>query len=255
MLAKKRFGQNFLQDKAIIARIVSTIAPQPTDILLEVGPGHGELTCLLVEQAQWLHVVEIDRDLIPGLSTLAAIHPILQVYNQDILEFDLASIVPENTRLRVIGNLPYNISTPLLFRLIEYKYLIQDIHVMLQLEVVERIVAAPNTEHYGRLSVMIQYHCSVQKLMNVPPSAFNPAPQVDSAVVRLMPFDKPPIEAKNYKLFYDVVKIAFSQRRKMIRNTLKPLLNEAAIEALGISPLARAETLSLADYVKIANSL
>jgi 16S rRNA (adenine1518-N6/adenine1519-N6)-dimethyltransferase len=255
MWAKKRFGQNFLQDKAIISRIVSCIAPQSNETLLEVGPGHGELTCLLVERAHLLHVVEIDRDLIPGLSTLAAIHSNLQVHNHDILDFDLNSIAPEETRLRVIGNLPYNISTPLLFRLIDYKHLIQDIHVMLQLEVVERIVAAPNTEHYGRLSVMIQYHCSVQKLMNVPPAAFNPAPQVDSAVVRLIPFETPPIEANNYKLFYEIVKMAFSQRRKMIRNTLKPFINEAALDALGISPLSRAENLSLEEYVKIANSL
>jgi 16S rRNA (adenine1518-N6/adenine1519-N6)-dimethyltransferase len=255
MLAKKRFGQNFLQDQNIIRHIISVIAPQKNDLMLEVGPGHGELTRLLVDTVNKLHVVEIDRDLIPCLLQLAAQKKNLQVHNQDILEFDLTSISKAEHSLRVVGNLPYNISTPLLFRLIDHKFLIQDIYVMLQNEVVERIVAEPDTEHYGRLSIMLQYHCAVEKLISVPPHAFNPPPQVDSAVIKLTPFKESPITAKNYVIFAEVVKQAFSQRRKMIRNTLKSFLGEEAILSLGISPLSRAENLSIKDYVKMSDFL
>jgi 16S rRNA (adenine1518-N6/adenine1519-N6)-dimethyltransferase len=248
--AKKRFGQNFLQDQNIIRNIVSTIQPQLHDIMLEVGPGHGELTRLLVDAVETLHVVEIDRDLIPGLLDLANQKTNLHVHNQDILEFDLNTLTQP---LRVIGNLPYNISTPLLFRFIDYKHLIQDSHVMLQHEVVERIIAEPNNEHYGRLSVMLQYHCAVKKLISVTPKAFNPPPKIDSAVIRLTPFKTIPIETKDYALFYNIVKTAFSQRRKMIRNTLKSFLNEEAFNSLGISPMSRAENLSIADYVRISD--
>lgn len=253
--AKKRFGQNFLRDPVITRAIIAAIAPQADQHLLEVGPGNGELTRWLVDRVQHLDAVEIDRDLIAALLPLTVKKSNFSLHNADILGFDLNALKAEPGTLRVIGNLPYNISTPLLFHLLNYKILICDIHVMLQAEVVERIVAQPGRHAYGRLTVMLQYHCQVKKLFVIPPTAFNPVPQVDSALIRLTPYATLPTVAQDYTVFTDIVRLAFSQRRKMLRNTLKSRLDASALRDLAISPMARAEELSVKDYVKISDYL
>ena len=249
---RKRFGQNFLCDSAVIHNIVKAIHPLPDQNMVEIGPGLGALTAPLIEKIGRLSVVELDRDLIPHLE--AQFGDRILVFAADALKFDFGNL-GKDKKLRVVGNLPYNISTPLLFHLMTYAKDIEDMHFMLQKEVVERIVAAPDSEHYGRLSVMLQYHCAAHALFLVPRSAFRPMPKVESMIVRLVPYATKPFIAKEVNKFSEVVKLAFSQRRKTLSNTLKPLFTRAQLSALNIDPQARGETLSVEDYVKLANSL
>jgi len=251
--ARKRFGQNFLHDARIIDAIVRQITPQADDDLVEIGPGLGALTLPLLQTAGRLHAVELDRDLIPKLQAKCAGQGELIVHQADALRFDFCALAGAG-KLRVVGNLPYNISTPLIFHLLEQAHCIRDMHFMLQKEVVNRLAAAPDTPDYGRLSVMVQYRCAVEKLLHVPPGAFTPAPRVDSAVVRLTPHAAAPVEAAPQAL-EKLVAQAFSQRRKTLRNTLKPLLTAEAISTTGIDPQRRAETLSLAEFAALARSL
>ncbi|MBU3697248.1 16S rRNA (adenine(1518)-N(6)/adenine(1519)-N(6))-dimethyltransferase RsmA [Dechloromonas sp.] len=250
-VARKRFGQNFLVDRGIVDAIVSAVRPQAGDQLVEIGPGLGALTEPLLAQVDHLHVVEIDRDLIARLKKK---HPPerLSVHEGDALAFDFATI---GERLKIVGNLPYNISTPLLFHLADYANCVVDMHFMLQKEVVERMVAEPGDADFGRLSVMLQYRFWMEWLIDVPPESFDPPPKVESAVVRLIPKPASELKARNPDKLASVVLAAFAQRRKMLRNTLKGTLDDAGFVALGINPTLRPEDLPLEDYVRIANYL
>ena len=249
--ARKRFGQNFLADAHYVAKIVDAIDPCPGDNLVEIGPGLAALTGALIERAGAIHAIEIDRDLATRLT--ADFPPDkLALHITDALEFDYASLGP---RLRVVGNLPYNISSPLLFRLAEFEAQLRDLHVMLQREVVARMTAQPATRDYGRLSVMLQAKFRVTRLFVVPPGAFQPAPKVDSAVARLVPLGDAKPRIADSALFARVVAAAFGQRRKTLRNTLAGFCDAAMLVATGIDPRARGETLAVADFVRLANAL
>lgn len=251
--ARKRFGQNFLHDPYVISSIVDAINPQAGENLVEIGPGLGALTEPVCEQTDKLTVIELDRDLAGRLRSHPFIAAKLNIIEADAMKFDFASLAETNTPLRVFGNLPYNISTPLLFHLFSFAEHISDMHFMLQKEVVKRMAAAPGNKDYGRLSVMTQYHCQVLPVLEVPPGAFKPAPKVDSAVVRLLPYTDKPVKVNNAQRLNQVCAQAFNQRRKTIRNSLKTLLNEEQISGLGLNPEARAETLSLTDFATLAN--
>ena len=254
-IPRKRFGQNFLVASDVIAQILSAIAPQPDDRLVEIGPGLGALTGPLLDRLHHLHVVEIDRDLI---ARLRARFPAtrLTIHAGDALKFDFGVLAKSlGGDLRIVGNLPYNISTPLLFHFAEYAASVRDMHFMLQKEVVERMVAEPGGAEYGRLSVMLQYRFAMELLFIVPPDAFAPAPKVESAIVRMRPLQVDALPANDEQLFARVVSAAFGQRRKMLRNTLRELIGEDQLVALDIKPTARAEELGVADYVRIANAL
>jgi 16S rRNA (adenine1518-N6/adenine1519-N6)-dimethyltransferase len=252
--AKKRFGQNFLMDQSIIASLINAIDPHNEETIIEIGPGLGALTKPLLKHVSALHVVEIDRDIINWMQTEYAMpgytNNKIIIHNTDVLKFDFSSI---GTNLRITGNLPYNISTPILFHLLDNLTSIKDMHFMLQKEVVERMVAAPSTPAYGRLSVMLQYHLQMEYLITVPPEAFKPAPKVESAFVRCVPYTALPYTAKDTVLFAKIVLAAFSQRRKTIRNTLKHFLSLDDFQKLNIDPQLRAENLSVANFVAIAN--
>ena len=248
--ARKRFGQNFLHDARVIDRIVRAIHPKAGEHLIEIGPGLGALTLPLLQAAGRLEVVELDRDLIPKLEQQCAGQGELIIHSADALKFDFCALAAGG-RLRLAGNLPYNISTPLIFHLLEQAHCIDDMHFMLQKEVVERLAAKPDTSDYGRLSVMVQYRCKVEQLFIVPPGAFTPAPKVDSAIVRLEPHAEPPVDV-DAAVLEKLVAQAFSQRRKTLRNTLKGLLDAETIEAAGIDPQRRAETLSLQEFAALA---
>jgi len=248
---RKRFGQNFLIDDGIIHAIVNAIHPVPGETLVEIGPGLGALTRPLLECIPHLHAVELDRDIIARLQKTWPPER-LTLHSGDALKFDFSAL---GNGLRIVGNLPYNISSPLLFRLMEFASHITDMHFMLQKEVVERMVAEPSTHDYGRLSIMLQRRFHLEWLLDVPPTAFNPAPKVDSAVVRLIPKLPADIVALDEALFSRVVLTAFSQRRKTLRNTLSGVLDAAGFAALGIDAGQRAENLSLADYERIAQHL
>ena len=255
--ARKRFGQNFLVSDGVIRKIVDAVAPRVGDTVVEIGPGLGALTEPLLERIDHLHVVEIDRDLIARLRQRFPPER-LSIHEGDALEFDFGSLKGDG-RLKIVGNLPYNISSPLLFRLVRFAPLVHDMHFMLQREVVERMVAEPGSKDYGRLSVMLRYHFHMERLFIVPPGAFNPPPKVDSAIVRLIPVDRSKVGAEDTArkpdIFARVVATAFSQRRKMLRNTLRDLANEAQLMSLGIAPTARAEDIAVADYIRLANFL
>jgi len=248
---RKRFGQNFLVDETVIAAIVAAVAPQPRDVVVEIGPGLGALTRPLSARVVRLHVVEIDRDIVARLVTMFPRERVM-VHEGDALEFDFAAL---GTGLRVVGNLPYNISTPLLFRLAGSVAAIRDIHVMLQKEVVERMVAAPSSSEYGRLSVMLQYRFRMERIITVPAAAFRPVPKVESAVVRMIPFARPPHPARDEALLAKVVAAAFAQRRKTLRNTLRGFIPAQELAALGVDPGARGETLSVEQFARIANAV
>jgi 16S rRNA (adenine1518-N6/adenine1519-N6)-dimethyltransferase len=252
---RKRFGQNFLHHPGVIQRIVNTIAPQPDEHVVEIGPGKGALTRPLLRTTGSLDVVELDRDLIEPLREMCRGLGELTIYNADALQFDFTGLLRNNRKLRVVGNLPYNISTPLLFHLLEQAGAIHDMHFMLQKEVVERMAAVPGGADYGRLSVMLQYRCRVERLFTVKPGAFTPAPKVDSAVVRLVPHAAPPVKVSDETVFAAIVRQAFSQRRKTLRNTLRGLLTETQLIALGIDPGLRAQTLSLEHYALLSNAV
>jgi 16S rRNA (adenine1518-N6/adenine1519-N6)-dimethyltransferase len=246
---RKRFSQNFLIDDGLIAQIVETIAPRPADLMIEIGPGLGALTQPLARVVKPLHVVEIDRDIVAKLRHDFA-HDDLVIHEGDALQFDFAQLGPS---LRVVGNLPYHISTPLVFHLAESASFVRDMHVMLQLEVVERMVAQPGASDYGRLSVMLQYRFDIERVIDVPASAFRPAPKVQSAVARMIPREANARRALDEKLLEDTVAAAFAQRRKTLRNTLGQFLSSADFSALGIDPQARAQTLSVGEFVRIAD--
>ena len=248
---RKRFGQNFLHHPQVIQQIIAAIAPREEDFLIEIGPGQGALTQPLLAQAKRLVAIEFDRDLVQYLQ--GQNWGELTIYQADVLKFDFAEL--NQPILRVVGNLPYNISTPLLFHVLNYADHIQDMVFMLQKEVVDRIVAKPNCADYGRLSVMLQYHCQTEKLFDVSPSAFNPPPKVDSSIVHLIPHKQPPVEVNDKALFEKLVAQAFTQRRKTLRNNLKPLLSAEQIEQVGINPQIRAETLSLKEFAILSNLL
>ena len=259
---RKRFGQNFLHDPGVIQRILEAVAPlpgqdpghQPSQHLVEIGPGQGALTAGLLEMASALDVIELDRDLIQPLAERFKDTP-LRIHQADALTFDLCALrSPSTHRLRLIGNLPYNISTPLLFRFLEQADCIEDLHLMLQKEVVDRITAAPGSKVYGRLSVMVQTVCSAQRLFLVSAGAFTPAPKVSSAVIRLRPHRPLPYPLADPPWHARLVAAAFAQRRKTLRNSLSGLVSPERMSALGIDPGARAETLSIADFAALANA-
>jgi 16S rRNA (adenine1518-N6/adenine1519-N6)-dimethyltransferase len=252
MRARKRFGQHFLHDPAVLERIVRLIRAQPGEQLVEIGPGQGALTRPLLEESGTLDVVEIDRDLAAALRSDARLQGRLRVHQADALEFDWAALAQaRGGKLRIVGNLPYNISTPLLFRLLGYREHIKDMHFLLQREVVERIVAAPGGGTYGRLGVMLAPFADSSSLLDVGPGAFRPAPKVWSALVRMVVHEAPPAWAQ-HPTYAAVVAAAFSQRRKTLRNALAALLNAEQIRAAGIDPGARAETLSTAQFGALA---
>ena len=253
--ARKRFGQNFLTDEHVINRIVTSIGLQTDDKLVEIGPGQAALTRELLPAVDQLHVIELDRDLIPGLETLRAMYPGMSIHSADALKFDFASLVEEGEKLRVVGNLPYNISTPLIFHLLEQADIIRDMHFMLQKEVVQRMAAEPGSGQFGRLSVMVQYRCKVENLFIVPPESFSPQPKVDSAIVRLTPYETLPCSADNEQTLAMLVTQAFSQRRKTLRNCIKKSLSAEQIESVGIDPSRRPETLSVEEFVRLSNLL
>jgi 16S rRNA (adenine1518-N6/adenine1519-N6)-dimethyltransferase len=252
-VARKRFGQHFLHDKHIIQRLVTVIAPQPDQHIVEIGPGQGALTVPILKEIGQLDVVEIDWDLIPALKTRCLGKGALIVHQADALEFDFTTLQHETEPLRIIGNLPYNISTPLIFHLLTFAERITDMHFMLQKEVVDRLAAKSGDDAYGRLSIMVQYHCEVTSLFHVPPGAFYPPPQVESAVVRLVPHSIKPHIAHDYKHFSDLVKEAFSHRRKTLRNSMKKMLGDSDWEKSKIDPHLRPEELGVADYVYLSN--
>ena len=253
-IARKRFGQNFLIDAQVIGGIVAAIAPQRDDLVVEIGPGLGALTAPLLDRLDHLHVVEIDRDIVARLHQRFPADR-LSIHAGDALAFDFGGLAAAGRKLRVVGNLPYNISTPLLFHLTRFADRVYDMHFMLQKEVVERMVAEPDSADYGRLSVMLQYRFVMDWLLDVPPESFDPAPRVDSAVVRLIPRDPGDFAAHDEACFAALVAAAFSQRRKMLRNTLKGIVDDALFTQLDIAPTARAEALSVADYVRLANAV
>jgi len=254
--AKKRFGQHFLHDPGVLARIVAAIDPRPADRLVEIGPGLGALTVPLLARLPRLEVVELDRDVIPELrarAAAAAPDAELVIHEGDALEFDFAALAGDGPRLRLVGNLPYNVSTPLLFHLFEQRHAIRDMHFMLQKEVVDRMAAAPASDAYGRLSVMLAAYARVEKLFKVGPGAFKPAPKVDSAIVRLVPYAAPPFPLPDPARFAALVGRAFTMRRKTLRNALKGVVDEAAMRAAGIDPQARPETLSAEQFARLAS--
>ncbi len=249
--ARKRFGQNFLQDTRIINDIVNAVRPQPGDVVIEIGPGLAAITEPLAKKLDKLHVVEIDRDIVGRLKTLPFADKLV-IHEGDVLQFDFNSVAGKK---KIVGNLPYNISTPLLFSLSEVADDVADMHFMLQKEVVERMTARPKTNDYGRLSVMLQYFFEMETLIDVPPESFDPAPKVDSAVVRMIPVKHRIGEAQDFGHFARLVKQAFAQRRKTIRNNLKGMAADEDLQAVGINPQDRAEHIAPELYVKLSNYL
>lgn len=252
-IPRKRFGQNFLTDDGVLNNIILAINPQPQDTMVEIGPGLAAMTRLLLQGVDQMHVVELDRDLVERLKKTFDPKKLI-IHSADALQFDFSSIpVPAGSKLRVVGNLPYNISSPLLFHLAEIAPHVQDQHFMLQKEVVERMVAEPGSKTYGRLSVMLQWRYKMELMFIVPPTAFEPPPRVESAIVRMIPLENP-LHCDQEKLEQVVLK-AFSQRRKVIRNCLAGMFVESDLIEVGIDPQLRPETIPLAQYVALANRL
>jgi 16S rRNA (adenine1518-N6/adenine1519-N6)-dimethyltransferase len=250
---RKRFGQHFLQDSVVIDQFIHLLHLAADDHIVEIGPGLGAITRKLAECCERLDVIEIDRDVIETLETLLEKSPHSHIHCADALTFNLSTLVEKGKKLRVVGNLPYNISSPLLFHFFTFLDCIYDMHFMLQKEVVDRLCAEVGSEDYGRLTVMVQYHCKATSLFLIKPDAFWPPPKVDSAYVRLVPHESYPLQSKS--LFAEIVRLAFNQRRKTIRNSLKPLFDVATIESLGLDPNARAQELSVESFAKLANNL
>ena len=252
--ARKRFGQNFLHDPGVIEQIIRAINPRPKDAMVEIGPGLGALTEEILAVNPGLQVVELDRDLIPVLRTKFFNYPEFRIHEADALKFDFSQLMVDRT-LRIIGNLPYNISTPLIFHLLGQAGVVQDMHFMLQKEVVQRMAAVPGDNNYGRLGIMTQYFCKVQPLFEVGSGAFRPAPKVDSAIVRLVPHGTLPHPARDLTTLQAVVRTAFNARRKTLRKALGGLVSVAQLQSLGINDGLRPENLGLTDYVAIADLL
>jgi 16S rRNA (adenine1518-N6/adenine1519-N6)-dimethyltransferase len=250
-IAKKKFGQNFLKDTSIINAIIQSINPVPDDLLIEIGPGLGALTKPLLEKTNHLLAIEVDRDIVAWMENEYSKKNIT-VFNEDILNFNFDQF---DQKVRIVGNLPYNISTPILFKCIDNITNIKDLHFMLQKEVVDRMIAVPSSSEYGRLSVMLQYYFVMEHLVHVPKESFDPEPKVESSFVRLIPYKHYPFVANNIEQFGRIVKEAFSQRRKTIRNTLKSFIGENDFQKIDINPQLRAENLAVSDFVKISNYL
>ena len=256
-IPRKRFGQNFLQDQGVIADILNAVAPQSTDIVVEIGPGLAALTQPLLERVPHLHAIEIDRDIVARLTERFSPER-LTLHNADALNFDFGALARElapGGKIRLVGNLPYNISTPLLFHLASYSNVIDDMHFMLQKEVVDRMVSRPGTSDYGRLGIMLQYRFVMDRVLDVPPAAFNPPPKVDSAVVRMIPWPQLPHQALDEALLEELVQTAFGQRRKTLRNNLKGVVTDDDLATLAIDPGCRPENVTVAQYVALANHL
>jgi 16S rRNA (adenine1518-N6/adenine1519-N6)-dimethyltransferase len=250
--ARKRFGQNFLSDPLVVRRIVDAISPQAEQLIFEIGPGQAALTLPLADSDAELHLVEIDRDLAGQLARRFEARTNVTLHLGDALKLNFADLAGQRP-FRLVGNLPYNISTPLLFHLLQWSDLITDMHFMLQQEVVDRMAAEPGGRTWGRLSVMCQFHCAVTPLFTVPPEAFRPAPKVVSALVRLVPHDEPPVRISDFSRFERLVAQAFSMRRKTLRNSLRGLLDAETIAAAGVDPGLRAEALSLEQFAALAD--
>ncbi|ABO22751.1 16S rRNA (adenine(1518)-N(6)/adenine(1519)-N(6))-dimethyltransferase RsmA [Shewanella loihica] len=253
--ARKRFGQNFLTDSNVINRIVGAISPDNDHVMVEIGPGLAALTEPVAESIDKLTVVELDKDLVERLQTHPFLKDKLEIHQGDALKFDFKQLVEEGKQMKVFGNLPYNISTPLMFHLFEFAEHIENMHFMLQKEVVLRLSAAPGTKAYGRLTVMAQYFCQVMPVLEVPPGCFTPPPKVDSAVVRLVPYKEKPYPCKDVDLLRHLCTTAFNMRRKTLRNNLKQLLNDDDFSALGIDASMRPEQITVQQYVAMANHL
>ncbi|PYF81614.1 MULTISPECIES: 16S rRNA (adenine(1518)-N(6)/adenine(1519)-N(6))-dimethyltransferase RsmA [Marinomonas] len=251
--ARKRFGQNFLHDHGVIRKIVACIGPKKGQRIVEIGPGKGALTEGIISVTERMDVVELDRDLIPILRVNLFRYPDLTVHEADAMKFDFTSLSTEEQAIRVVGNLPYNISTPLIFHLLSQARAIEDMHFMLQKEVVDRLAARPGDSLYGRLSVMAQYYCAVESLFIVGPESFDPAPKVDSAIVRMTPYKTPPHPVNDIKKLEDIVRIGFQQRRKTLRNNYKGVLDNDDFAAVNIDPTLRPERLDVEDFVRITN--
>lgn len=254
-IPRKRFGQNFLQDDGVIQAIARAISATADDHLVEIGPGQGALTEALITSGCRLDAIELDRDLTARLLAAFSIHPTFQLHSGDALKFDFNQLIVANEKLRVVGNLPYNISTPLIFKLLENAAIIEDMHFMLQLEVVQRLAAEPGSKHWGRLGIMAQLQCDISHLFDVPPESFYPPPKVQSAIVRLRPRTEPRFPDCNRQQLAKVVQLAFASRRKTLRNNFKGVFDDAQLESLGIDPTARAETLSLDTFVALSGLL
>ena len=257
--AKKHLGQNFLHDRGVIDKIVLAIDPQPGDVLVEIGPGQGALTFPLLRRHGALTAIEFDRDLHAPLQAAACEHGALRLIEGDVMGVDFSQLAAQQGdargQIRLAGNLPYNLSSPILFHALDHAKAIRDMTFMLQKEVVERMAAGPGSKVYGRLSVMLQAYCTVTPLFVVPPGAFRPAPKVDSAVVQLVPLPAASIQITHPAVFASVVRAAFGQRRKTLRNAMNGVAEAAQIEAAGLRPDARAEQIAVADFVQLANLL
>lgn len=250
--AKKHLGQNFLHERSVIDKIVLAVNPQPGERIVEIGPGQGALTLPLLDRHGALTAIEFDRDLVQPLAAAASTHGALTLIPADVLSVDFTALAAGG-QIRLVGNLPYNLSSPILFHALDHAVAIRDMHFMLQKEVVERMAAAPGSKVYGRLTVMLQAYCAVTPLFTVPPGAFRPAPKVDSAVVRLVPRAPDSIGIIDRARFAQVVRAAFGQRRKTLRNALNGVADSATIEAAGLRSDARAEQLSVDDFVRLSN--
>lgn len=255
--ARKRFGQNFLHSRAVINAIIDSIKPKATDHLVEIGPGLGALTKPLLQQVEKLHAIELDHDLIEHLQKDKSIsdHNELILHNVDVLEFNFQNLYESydtRKKLRLVGNLPYNISTPLLFHTLRFRTCIEDMHFMLQKELGDRISASQGSKAYGRLSVLMQYFCTVESLFQVSPSAFKPQPKVDSVILRIIPKSPASTQEVTFEALQSATRQAFSARRKTLRNNFRDRLSEAEIAQAGISPDARAETLDLTQFIALA---
>ena len=252
--AKKSLGQHFLHERGFVERIVLAVNPQPGDVLVEIGPGQGAITFPLLQRHGALTAIEFDRDLLQPLTTAAQPHGALTLIHANVLDVDFTELAA-GRQLRLVGNLPYNLSSPILFHVLDHAAVVQDMHFMLQKEVVDRMAAGPGSKVYGRLSVMLQAYCTVTALFTVPPGAFRPPPKVDSAVVRLVPRHPASIGIHDPARFAAVVRAAFGQRRKTLRNALQAVCDADALHAAGIDPQARAEQLPVTDFVHLANTL
>ena len=252
---KKNLGQHFLADQDIISKIVLAVKPVAGDFLVEIGPGQGAITFPLLKKHGALTVIEFDRDLITPLMESAEGMGDLTIIHKDVLKVDFTKLAADRPAIRLVGNLPYNISTPILFHVLEHAPVVRDMHFMLQKEVIDRMAAEPGSKVYGRLTVMLQARCEVTPLFMVPPHAFRPPPKVDSAVVRLVPLAADKIHIKDAVLFENLVRDAFGQRRKTIRNAMQARATSDDIEAVGLRPDARAEQLPVTDFIKLANFL
>lgn len=252
--ARKRFGQNFLHDQAVIDDIIGAINPQKGQHIVEIGPGRAALTLPLIESSEQLDIIELDRDLIPSLKTQFAQQKNLTIHQADALRFDYRALVKQHEKLRIVGNLPYNITTPLLFHLLAQSDCIEDMYFMLQREVVDRICAQPGNKQYGRLSIMMQYQCQTELIFTVPPEAFNPIPKVKSAILYLRPLDSYVGGGVDIIALGKLVTQAFSQRRKTIASTLKSIVSQQLILQTGIALDQRPETISLSQYVALTQA-